>query len=142
MELVHDAFPADMQVINLTRHDIVLYNEDGTKTKFKPSGYVCRVVQRSLRASSIGAIPLKLLDRRFGTVVNLPPRKENTVYLVSAMVLDCLLRSGVYRPDVFAPATGRAQGVIQENGFIRGVKYFLGIDYGVQERPYCRASEN
>ena len=99
-----------MEYVNLTPHAIVL--NDGRR--FEPSGNVARV--------SVGFTDIidDVCEQIFGAVENLPPPKEDTKYIVSAMVLSAVAG----REDVVAPATGHLLTVRNDKGHIVSVPCF------------------
>jgi len=82
--------------------------------KFEPSGLIARV------SSEFTPIVDDVCSVTFGEVANLGEPKENTTYIVSAMVL-----SATDRPDVVAPATGHPDTVRNEKGHIVSVPAFV-----------------
>lgn len=97
---------------NYTPHRIVLNN--GT---FYDSVGVARV------SNSFGDFDANgVCDVRFGDIVNLPAPKDNTLYIVSAMVLSAAKAAG--RTDCVAPATGHPD-CVRKDGFIVSVPGFV-----------------
>lgn len=74
-----------MNIINLTPHDINIVRNDGTNVKtLRSTGIVARVEQKFDLEGDINSIPLK---RAFwGKVIDLPEKKESTLYVCSALV--------------------------------------------------------
>jgi hypothetical protein len=103
-----------MNFINLTPHDIVLNNG----TIFKPSGIIARVSQTFTKPDSLG-----ICTTRFGEIVDLPERVENTMYIVSGLVLSAAERIG--RSDCVAPASGHPETKRNEKGHIISVPYLM-----------------
>lgn len=102
-----------MEFINLTPHDIRL--NDGTI--YKASGDVARV---SMTYSKFDENNIASVS--FGKIEGLPEPKENTYYIVSAIVAQAANRS-----DVISPATGHSDAVRTRDGFILSVPGFIGI---------------
>ena len=100
-----------MRFINLTPHAIML--NDGTT--FQPSGIVARVQAGFTAFNSDG-----ICSQQFGDVQDLPEPVEDTIYIVSAMVLASCLRS-----DVVAPATGHPDVIRNASGQIVSVPGFV-----------------
>lgn len=122
------------ELVNLTGHEISIFRGTDVLT-IPPSGDICRVTGVKCRASYLtiagfGSVPLNLTPFSGGRVVNLPPPVDGRVYLVSTMVLQCLNCCEMYRPDVYAPATGLRHGVVRDGWDIKGVTELMGIDYG------------
>lgn len=104
-----------MKLVNLTPHDIVI--TDGPT--FKPSGKVARVDAIQKDAGSINGIPVK--TQIFGDIVDLPEPQDDTVFIVSAIVLAAA--KDKYRTDVVAPDTSNA--VRNDKGHIVSVPGFV-----------------
>lgn len=111
-----------MNIVNLTPHPINLHL-GGAITVIPASGQVARVTQVNagqLQAPvTINGSPLPVLAAPvFGDVQGLPAPQDGTVYLVSLLCLEkCKGRS-----DVYAPATGPADGAVRDaQGKIVGV---------------------
>ena len=104
-----------MKIINLTPHDIVI--TDGPT--FPPSGTVARVSVQQVDAGDIDGIPVK--TQIFGDIVGLPAPQQDTVFVVSAMVLNAAKAQG--RTDVVAPDTANA--VRNDDGHIVSVPGFV-----------------
>ena len=116
-----------MQVINLTPHVIRVYTDDQI-IGIEPSGTVARVSARTLvdQTIEIQGASVPLCVQRIGEVVGLPEPQPDTLYLVSAMVINALQESGITRPDLISPGTGQSQGPIRDpNGNISGVTCFV-----------------
>lgn len=104
-----------MKIINLTPHDVVI--TDGPT--FPPSGTVARVSVQQVDAGDIDGIPVK--TQIFGDIVGLPAPQQDTVFVVSAMVLNAAKAQG--RTDVVAPDTANA--VRNDDGHIVSVPGFV-----------------
>lgn len=123
-----------MKVVNLTPHEINLYEGDNIVATFPPSGSVARVdmvraPQGFIRISEWedshpGAAHLlvQIHHENVNMVEGLPEPKEGTIYLVSRVVLAAVPQE---RIDVFCPDTGPT-AVRDENGQIAGVRGFVG----------------
>src|SRR5690625_7488094 len=88
------------KIINCTPHAITI--TDGPT--FKPSGQVARVTTQQTDAGNIAGIPVKI--QTFGDIIDLPDPQDDTVYIVSAIVLTAVKERG--RTDVVAPDTANA----------------------------------
>lgn len=62
-------------------------------------------------------------NQEFGQVTGLPEPADNTLYIVSALVLTAAKAQG--RTDCVAPATGHPECVRDEKGFIKSVPGFV-----------------
>lgn len=104
------------KIINLTPHDITITNGP----TFPPSGTVARVSVQQVNVGDINGIPVKA--QTFGDIVDLPEPQADTVFIVSAMVLNAAKEAG--RNDCVAPDTSNAvrdsEGrIISVPGFVR-----------------------
>ncbi|HOS15468.1 MAG TPA: hypothetical protein PKX15_00355 [Bacteroidales bacterium] len=106
--------------VNLTPH--VIKTTDGKE--YPPSGAVARVESRHA-LYNIDGDGDEIFRVKYGTVTNLPPRKEGTTYIVSAMVLSAL--KGM-REDVVAPATSHPDVKRDSKGQIETVPGFVIYD--------------
>lgn len=105
-----------MNVINLTPHDINLC-DPVTKSviaTFPKSGIVPRVTQEGVAIGSLGGAPI--IATKYVDLEGVPESQEDTIYLVSSIVLQHPLLAG--RSDVIAPDTGPS--AIRESGQIVG----------------------
>ena len=101
-----------MNIINCTPHPITWIKSNGEKEVFNPSGIVPRI------SSTIIPVDDMFVKNQLGEVEGLPLPKEDTYYIVSAMVF-----GACDREDVIAPNT--AQAIRDEKGFIIGVPNFI-----------------
>jgi hypothetical protein len=90
--------------VNLTPHKVT---EIVSGVTFDPSGSVARVdmTQKVLEEVALkeGNRPLTIYKTVYGEVQNLPKPSEDTIYIVSAPVINALLEKGIRRTDVVAP---------------------------------------
>jgi len=117
-----------MKFVNLTPHAIVILRGE-EKITIPPSGQVARVREDRKSAGEILGIPVFVVE--YGEIEGLPAPAEDTIYLVSSLVLAALKAKGVARPDVLAPDTG-AGAVRNEQGQIVGVKALLTATFDVE----------
>lgn len=101
------------QFKNLTPHSIKL--NDGTT--FASEG-LARVSATFSSFDENG-----VCAQQFGNVTGLPEPEENTLYIVSILVLTAAKEQG--RTDCVAPATGHPECVRDEKGFIISVPGFV-----------------
>lgn len=104
-----------MKIINLTPHDIVITNGP----TFQPSGTVARVSINQVDAGDVNGIPVK--TQTYGDIVGLPEPQKDTIFIVSALVLNAAKAAG--RDDVVAPDTSNA--VRNDAGHIVSVPGFV-----------------
>lgn len=104
-----------MRIINLTPHAINI--TDGPT--FESSGIVARVSVQQVDDGVIDGIPVK--KQAFGDIVDLPDPADDTVFIVSAIVLSAAKTMG--RTDCVAPDTANA--VRDNNGRIVSVPGFV-----------------
>jgi hypothetical protein len=115
-----------MKLINLTQHDIVVYDQSNNEVlRVPPSGVVARVQSTEELVGYMNGIPL--FRALYGEVQGLPEPQENTVYIVSQLVLQALKEKGIQRTDVMAPNTnpGPNGAVRDQQGRIVGVRSFI-----------------
>ena len=98
---------------NYTPHAIKLNSGE----VFETSGTVARVSQEFSEFDEHG-----ICRSSYGKVLNLPESKDNTIYIVSIVVLDACKGK---RTDLVAPATGHPECVRDEKGFIVSVPGFI-----------------
>ena len=103
------------KIINLTPHKVVI--NDGTI--FEPSGTVARVAVHQVPDGEVNGIPV--MKQTFGQLENLPEPQDNTIYIVSQIVLSAAKELG--RTDCVAPDTANA--VRDEEGRIVSVPGFV-----------------
>ena len=110
-----------LTIINLTPHIVKL----NSGKEFPPSGMVARVsAQFSLTTSpELLKEEIYIYTVEYGEIEGLPEPKEDTLYIVSAMVLEAGERMG--RNDLLAPATGHPETVRNEQGQIVSVPGFV-----------------
>lgn len=109
-----------MNIINLTQHTINVISE-GNETAY-PSQGLARVKTEEKEICKINDIPV--IKTVYTTVEGLPDQQENTVYLVSTLVLQALKANGIERPDCLAPNTGLSGAIRDDQGRIVAVRGF------------------
>lgn len=107
-------------IINLTQHTINVFL--GEKEIAFPSEGLARVKTEEKEVGKINGIPV--VKTVYTTVEGLPDMQEDTVYLVSTLVLQALKANGICRPDCLAPNTGLSGAIRNEAGQIVGVRGF------------------
>lgn len=110
-----------LKLINLTPHEIVVYRGNKVVLKIPPSGSIARVSVRKEKVGEINGIPIYRVE--YGEV-ELPPPQENTVYIVSTLVLQALKGK---RNDIISPDTSPDSVVRDKKGMIKGVKSFITL---------------
>ena len=99
-------------MINLTPHEIVIVEQDGSEiVSFPASGVIARVsvIEKVTGTISFDGIPVDVISSDFGEVEGLPALSELEGYerfLVSSMVLDRL--GPEWSGIAFAPDTGKS----------------------------------
>ena len=109
----------DTRIINLTPHTVTLVC--GNKTvDIQPSGMIARVSATSQQVGTItiDGFDFPVVKTVFGDVQGLPEPAENTIYIVSTLVLS----AAQGRNDLVAPNTGAA--IRDADGKIVGVPGF------------------
>lgn len=109
-----------MNIINLTTHTINVFLEE--KEISFPSQGLARVKTEEKETGKINGIPV--VKTVYTTVEGLPDSQEDTVYLVSTLVLQSLRANGIDRPDCLAPNTGVSGAIRDDQGRIIGVRGF------------------
>lgn len=87
-----------MKIINLTPHTLNIHTETDVR-EIPPSGEVARVTETRTQQRAVGDIPVDLVTFSTETVTGLPAPADDTIYVVSSLVLAAVPN----RPDVFAP---------------------------------------
>lgn len=86
------------EVINLTPHEVNIYDYTGTKILYNiPSSGIARVAQKREQIFSIGDIPIS--QTTFGEVEGLPQENYGVFYIVSSLVANILPK----RKDLLIP---------------------------------------
>jgi hypothetical protein len=106
-----------MNLINKTSHDVNYICEDGKVLTLIPQLPTPRVSEASKELCTLVSqeTNIKLVQKVYGNVVDLPPIKADTYYIVSAMV-----KNAINRPDLLVPA----DFVRSDKGVILGCKSF------------------
>lgn len=106
-----------MNIINLTPHDVVIENEEG-KQVFKSigKGNVPRIEFEYGEEEKINGITLTKMT--VSGIKNLPPKREDTLLIVPAMI-----SQQIKRGDLISPDTNNAKR--NEKGFIESVPGFV-----------------
>ena len=110
-----------VKFVNLTPHEIVIFDNEGRSVikRIPPSGQVARVSVKRTKVAEIDGVPVYKTE--YGEIEGLPEPKEDTVYIVSILVLQALKGT---RKDVVAPDTSPASAIRDEQGRIKGVRAF------------------
>ena len=82
-----------MKLINLTSHPI---NEVTTGTTIEPSGRVARVKQSTYKVAEHAGVPV--YATKFNGVEGIPEPQPDTIYIVSALVLNATDRKDIVAP--------------------------------------------
>lgn len=111
----------NIKFINLTPHDIMVYNEaKDTVILTIPTEGKDKAARRDVKEVLVGTVNgINLVKTEFTEVMGLPEPKDGVVYLVSRLVKDGILD----RDDVMCPDTGKSS-VRDEGGHIIGVTRF------------------
>lgn len=88
-----------MQIVNLTPHALNLRNAEGEMVEIPPSGTVARVSETTASLPVVAGF--NVVTKTYGDVENLPDSAPDTIYVVSALVLQRVTG----RDDVYAPGT-------------------------------------
>jgi hypothetical protein len=110
-----------VNLVNLTPHAVNLLREDGGLiVSVPPNGQVARVQTLATETGSveINGYSIPIVSTEYGEVENLPEPQEDTIFIVSVLVVSALKGQ---RNDVVAPDTGPESVVRDAQGQIRGV---------------------
>lgn len=107
-----------MNIINATPHDITVIKKGDTKVTFPKSGIIARVSSSYEELEAIDGFTM--VHQTFGEIEGLPEETNETMYIVSAMVLS----ANRSRKDLIAPNTG-ATAIRDEKGHIVAVNGFV-----------------
>ena len=77
----------NMKIINCTPHDVNIITESENIT-FPRSGIIPRLTEQQVKINSVNSngIEIDIMQKSFSEVEGLPEPKENTIYIVSALV--------------------------------------------------------
>lgn len=113
-----------VKFVNLTPHDVVFRTSPGSDVSRLPSDIVIPssgLARVSTYAESVPfvGLPVPVIKNVYGEIHGLPPPAEDTVFLVSLIVLAQVKN----RYDVLAPATGPNDGCVRDvNGLVVAVR--------------------
>lgn len=107
-----------LKFINLTPHAITIRNDE-VDFVIEPSGMIARVTAELVESDTKG-----IFVQTFGNVEGLPEASDNTIFVVSGLVLSALSALAGSRKDVVAPMTTRAERdeagrIVSVPGFVR-----------------------
>jgi hypothetical protein len=98
---------ADVKLINLTPHAVVLCQESGADVIISPQAVPARIIESNGEVVTTAHLPVPCYRvAKALHIEGLPPPADGTVYIVSRMVLEHPLAVG--RPDLVAPGTDGA----------------------------------
>lgn len=113
-----------MRVVNLTPHEIVVYDEGAVVTAFPQSGQVARIRENVSEARRVatdrGHVPVRSLSYA-SEIEWLPTPAKGTAYLVSRV-----LAAAIDREDLYFPGGE----VRDETGQIIGCSYLGQFNHG------------
>lgn len=104
-----------MKLVNLTPHEINIYDGEKLLVTVPVSGQVARCAEERAGLGKLADTGISVSRATYGEVEGLPQPEPDTVYIVSALVLAAV---GAERADVFAPgqavrdAEGRVVGCV------------------------------
>ena len=99
-----------MKVINLTPHNVDICDEEGHVVKtYRASGIVARVAHYWETIEYVDGVPLVVRENE--RVIGLPNQQEDTVYIVSNIILNyCADRLDLVSPVQQVKINGRVVG--------------------------------
>jgi len=114
----------EISLVNLTPHEVTVYSQDGQTPilTIPPSGTVARVTPIARIVGYLNGIPIRKVE--YGDITGLPEPQENTVFIVSTVVLIAAKEKGLDRRDLVSPDTNPDSCIRDSSGKIIGVKYF------------------
>ncbi len=114
----------NVKLINLTPHELTVYDASNNVVLRLPSAGVARVATREKVIGNINGVPV--VTTEYGEVEGLPAPQPNTVYIVSLLVLQALAGK---RNDLVAPNTAPTPlGAVRDaKGQIIGVRSFVTL---------------
>lgn len=89
-----------MTIINMTPHTITVVSANEVVATF-PSEGVVRVASKEVVVGDINGIPQTATE--YGAVEGLPAQTNDTIYIVSRLVLAALEKAGITRSDLRVP---------------------------------------
>jgi len=115
----------NIKLVNLTPHELTIYDANNVVLRIPPSGQVARVTTREKIIGSVNGVPL--VTTEYSAVEGLPDPQPGTMYIVSLIVLQALKSQGITRDDVIAPNTAPTpNGAVRDSkGQIVGVRSFV-----------------
>ena len=87
------------EYINLTPHALLIQRVDGSIFTIPPSRQVARVSEVHVPIEIVDGIAIKKCE--VGSITGLPPRRENTRYIVPKLVAMAAERDDVFSPGEF-----------------------------------------
>ena len=93
-----------IKLMNCTPHSVHIYQEGREVLEIKASGTIARCTEKETARGGFEfeGIYIPLVEKEFGQVENLPEEKEDTIYIVSALVMSAAKSAG--RTDVAVPS--------------------------------------
>jgi hypothetical protein len=96
------------QIINLTPHDINVFDGDKQVLTIPASGTIATVKMAQKDLPPVNGIPVVTTD--FGDVQNLPSPQPNTIFIVSLLVKGRCPRKDLVNPTNFVRKDGKILG--------------------------------
>jgi hypothetical protein len=121
-----------VRIINLTPHELNVCDSKGKIILSIPPSKDVPIPRVQVRSEIVGEVEadgVKIPVRRvvYGDVENIPPEREGTIYVVSALVTLALRERGVMRRDLLSPDTNVDSAVRDSSGRVLGVKYLQTV---------------
>lgn len=109
-----------MKIVNLTPHDVVIFDDKGEVIKTYPkSGKVARIQDSVTIKGDIDGVPVGSIT--YGDAIDLPKPQDGVYYIVSLVVRQAL----PHRKDLISPDTSPAGVVRDDQGRILGTTRFI-----------------
>ena len=117
------------RIINLTPHDVTVYDDNGNIIATIPrSRVVARVSQSRVPVGTLDyeGAKIPLVRTEYGDVQGLPPHPTpDTYYIVSTIVAWALKSRPEWTGHILVPDTGPGSRISDEQGRVKGVKYLI-----------------
>lgn len=127
---IQDEIIVDVNVVNLTPHDINIYDENENFIVTVPrSGTVARATAtttrtgRTLRFVNLGNAKVPENKTDYGAPIDLPNPQGNNIYIISALTAKAAETHGRSMDDLKVPG----QGIRDEHGVIFGCKEICAL---------------
>jgi hypothetical protein len=112
-----------MKLLNLTSHEVNIFDAKGEQLTVPVSGMLARV-KYDYRASTsllVGKFTVPMVKQTYCGIIDLPPEEEGTICIVSWMVLEAA-RVHLKRKDLVSPHSSNRAVIRDSYGDVIGVR--------------------